>query len=53
MAMPDFGPQQPIGCQGKVDFLFIISADSHDEEEAGAAPGELPWLHGGDRGPAS
>jgi hypothetical protein len=28
MAMPDFGPQQPIGCQGKVDFLFIISADA-------------------------
>ncbi len=25
--MPDFGPQLPVGCQGKVDFLFIISAD--------------------------
>ena len=25
--MPDFGPPQPIGCQGKIDFLFIISAD--------------------------
>jgi len=27
MGMPDFGPQQPAGCQGKIDFLFIISAD--------------------------
>ncbi len=25
--MPDFGPPQPAGCQGKIDFLFIISAD--------------------------
>ena len=28
MAMPDFGPQQPTGCKGKIDFLFVISADS-------------------------
>ncbi len=28
MAMPDFGPQQPEGCKGKIDFLFVISADS-------------------------
>jgi hypothetical protein len=27
MAMPDFGPPQPAGCQGKIDFLFVISAD--------------------------
>lgn len=26
MAMPDFGPLQPAGCQGKIDFLFVISA---------------------------
>lgn len=26
--MPDFGPQQPVGCRGKIDFLFIISADN-------------------------
>ena len=25
--MPDFGPPQPLGCQGKIDFLFVISAD--------------------------
>jgi len=28
MAMPDFGSQQPEGCEGKIDFLFVISADS-------------------------
>lgn len=26
MAMPDFGPLQPAGCEGKIDFLFVISA---------------------------
>jgi hypothetical protein len=26
MGMPDFGPQQPAGCEGKIDFLFVISA---------------------------
>lgn len=26
MAMPDFGPLQPAGCKGKIDFLFVISA---------------------------
>lgn len=26
MAMPDFGPGHPVGCQGKIDFLFVISA---------------------------
>lgn len=25
MAMPDFGPLQPAGCEGKIDFLFVIS----------------------------
>ena len=28
MAMPDFGPLQPAGCEGKIDFLFVVSADS-------------------------
>jgi hypothetical protein len=23
--IPDFGPEQPPGCQGKIDFLFLIS----------------------------
>jgi hypothetical protein len=26
--MPDFGPQQPAGCEGKIDFMFVISAES-------------------------
>ena len=25
MGMPDFGPLQPDGCEGKIDFLFVIS----------------------------
>src|SRR5687767_13556132 len=25
MGAPDFGPVQPAGCQGKIDFLFVIS----------------------------
>ena len=25
--MPDFGPLQPAGCEGKIDFLFVISAE--------------------------
>ncbi len=25
MGMPDFGPLQPAGCEGKIDFLFVIS----------------------------
>lgn len=28
MAMPDFGPQPPEGCKGKIDFLFVVSSDS-------------------------
>ncbi len=27
MGMPDFGPLQPAGCEGKIDFLFVISAE--------------------------
>ncbi len=27
MGMPDFGPPQPAGCEGKIDFLFVISAE--------------------------
>ncbi len=26
MGMPDFDPPQPAGCEGKIDFLFVISA---------------------------
>ena len=27
MGMPDFGPLQPAGCEGKIDFLFVISTE--------------------------
>lgn len=27
MGMPDFGPPLPAGCEGKLDFLFVISAE--------------------------
>lgn len=26
MDMPDFGPTQPAGCAGKIDFLFVVSS---------------------------
>ena len=26
MGMPDFGPAQPAGCAGKIDFLFVVSS---------------------------
>jgi hypothetical protein len=50
MPIPDGGPAVPEGCKGKIDFLFVVSADEHDGVKAGAAPGELPRLHAGDRG---
>jgi len=28
MGIPDFGPPQPAGCEGKVDFLFVISSEA-------------------------
>ena len=33
--MPDFGPLQPAGCEGKIDFLFVISTAStmKDDQE--------------------
>ena len=27
MGMPDFGPPQPAGCKGKIDFLFVVSSE--------------------------
>ncbi|MBZ5709634.1 hypothetical protein [Nannocystis pusilla] len=40
MPMPDFGPQHPIGCQGKIDFLFSINASGtmqHHQDQLIAA----------------
>ena len=30
---PDFGPDKPLGCQGKIDFLFLISREGTMKEE--------------------
>lgn len=34
-SMPDFGDSSPVGCQGKIDFLFMISRQQnmHDRQE--------------------
>jgi len=26
MGIPDFGPQRPAGCEGRIDFLFVVSS---------------------------
>jgi hypothetical protein len=45
MAMPDFGPQNPVGCEGKIDFLFVISTSGtmteHQKQLAISFPGFL------------
>ena len=45
MAMPDFGPGPPVGCQGKIDFLFVISTsgtmEGHQKQLALSFPGFL------------
>ena len=42
MGMPDFGPPQPAGCAGKIDFLFVVSSggtmQSHQEQLLAAFP---------------
>ena len=42
MGMPDFGPPQPAGCAGKIDFLFVVSAGGtmqpHQEQLLAALP---------------
>ena len=45
MAMPDFGPGHPIGCEGRIDFVFVISHSGgmkgHQEQLALSFPGFL------------
>lgn len=49
MAMPDFGPGHPIGCEGRIDFLFVISNSGgmkgHQEQLALSFPGFLASIH--------
>jgi len=33
MGMPDFGPTQPAGCQGKIDFLFVVSSGGNMQDD--------------------
>jgi len=43
MGMPDFGSSLPKGCQGKIDFLFVVSAagtmKSHQQQLLDSFPG--------------
>ena len=43
--MPDFGTQHPVGCRGKIDFLFVISTagtmEGHQKQLALSFPGFL------------
>ncbi len=42
MGMPDFGPQQPAGCEGKIDFLFVISAAAQMKDSQGRLLASFP-----------
>ena len=48
MAVPDFGQQHPIGCKGKIDFLFSISASGnmslHQEQLVASLPGFMATI---------
>jgi hypothetical protein len=48
MGMPDFDPTQPAGCEGRIDFLFVISTQgtmkSSQEKLVVAAPGFIATI---------
>lgn len=48
--MPDFGTQHPVGCRGKIDFLFVISTAGTMEESqkqlSESFPGFLASIQG-------
>jgi hypothetical protein len=48
MGMPDFEPPQPEGCDGRIDFLFVISTEGtmkgHQEQLIAAAPGFIATI---------
>ncbi len=33
MGTPDFGPPQPAGCEGKIDFLFVVSSGGNMKDD--------------------
>ncbi len=48
MAMPDFDPTQPEGCEGRIDFLFVISTEGtmkpSQEKLTAAVPGFIATI---------
>jgi len=42
MGTPDFGPSQPAGCAGKIDFLFVVSSGGSMEGSQGQLVASLP-----------
>jgi hypothetical protein len=48
MGMPDFDPTQPAGCEGRIDFLFVISSQgtmkSSQEKLTAAVPGFIATI---------
>ena len=40
--MPDFGPTQPAGCAGKIDFLFVVSSGGTMNESQKELVASLP-----------
>jgi hypothetical protein len=48
MGMPDFDPTQPAGCDGRIDFLFVISSQGtmkgHQEQLIAAVPGFIATI---------
>jgi Na+-translocating ferredoxin:NAD+ oxidoreductase RnfG subunit len=42
MGMPDFGPTQPAGCEGRIDFLFVISSQGTMKGSSGAVVAAVP-----------
>ena len=42
MGMPDFGPSQPAGCAGKIDFLFVVSSGGSMKSSQGRLVASLP-----------
>lgn len=50
MGMPDFGSQQPAGCGGKIDFLFVVSSGgtmvTDQERLLASLPGFMDAIQG-------
>ncbi len=48
MGMPDFGPPKPAGCDGRIDFLFVISTagtmKDQQEQLIAAVPGFIATI---------